>query len=59
MQESARELYNKVQVESRVPQLEKDLEEAGLKWADLAKEPIVWTTKVKKVRKMEANVAKL
>ena len=31
-------MYNKVQVDSWVLQLEKDLEEARLKWVDLAKE---------------------
>ena len=31
-------MYNKVQENSRVPQLEKETEEAQLKWVDLAKE---------------------
>ena len=56
---SAHELYNKVQAESRVPQLEKNLEEARLKWADFAKETIIWISKVKKVRNMEADVTGL
>ena len=42
MWEGAREMYSKVKENSRVPQLEKVLEEARLKWADLAQELVVW-----------------
>ena len=42
-----------------MPQLEKELEEAQLKWADLAKELVVRIAKVKKVRKLDADVAEL
>ena len=59
LREGARELYNKVQANSRVRQLEKDLEEARLKWVDLAKERVVLTVEVKKVPKLKADVAKL
>ena len=38
LREGALELYNKVKIDSRVLQLEKDLEEARLKWVNLAKE---------------------
>ena len=38
MWDGAREMYNKVKADSQVPQLEKDLEEASLKWVDLAQE---------------------
>ena len=59
LRERAQELYNKVQANSRVPQLEKDLEEAWLNWVDLAKEHIVLIVEVKKVPKLEADVADL
>ena len=39
--------------------MEKDLEEARLKWVDLAKERIVLTVEVKKVPKLEADVVDL
>ena len=52
-------LYNKVQVESRVPKLEKDLEEARLKWAELSKERTAWVVDVKKVQKVEVDVAEI
>ena len=38
-------MYIKVKVDSRVPQLEKVLEEARLKWADLAQERVVWLSR--------------
>ena len=38
MREEARDMYIKVQAESWVPQLEKELEEARLKLDELAKE---------------------
>ena len=57
--EGARELYNKVQTDSLVPQLEKDLKEARLKWVDLAKECAFWTADVRKVQKLEVDVAEL
>ena len=59
LREGTQELYNKVQANSRVPKMEKDLEEALLKWADLAKELIVLTVEVKKVPKLEVDVAEL
>ena len=59
LREGARELYNMVQTSFRVPQLEKNLEEAWLKWADLANEHAVWTAKVRKVQKLEVDVAEL
>ena len=46
-------------VDSRVPQLEKDLEEARLKWTDLAKEHAALTFEVKKVPKLEVEVDEL
>ena len=52
-------MYNKVQAYSRVPQLEKGLLEARLKWADMAKELVVFSAKVKKVLKLEAYVVEL
>ena len=52
-------MYNKVQADSRVPQLEKDLEEALLKWTDLAKERAALTSEVKKVPKLEVEVDEL
>ena len=35
-------MYNKVKANSQVPQPEKVLEEARLKWADLAQEQVTW-----------------
>ena len=55
MKEGARETYNKVQVDSRIPHLE-DLEEAWLKWAHLAKELAALTVEVRQVSKLEAEV---
>ena len=52
-------MYNKVQVDSRVSQLEKNLEEARLKWVDLAKEHVALATKVRQVSKLEAKVDEL
>ena len=52
-------MYDKVQADSRVPQLEKELEEARLKWADLAKECLALALEVKKVPKLEADVTAL
>ena len=49
LREGAKEMYSKVQVDSRVPQLEKDLKEARLKWVDLAKELADLVVEVKKV----------
>ena len=37
-------MYSKAQAKSQVPQLEKDLDEARLKWADLANERNVLAT---------------
>ena len=48
-----------MQVDSQVPQLEKDLEKAQLKWVDLAKESAILSPEVKKVSKLEADVTKL
>ena len=59
MREWAREMYSKVQADSRVPQLEKDLEKDRLKWADLAKERAALSAEVKKVTKLEVDVAEL
>ena len=59
LREGTREMYSKVQVDSWVPQLEKDLEEARLKRVDLAKEQAVLVVKVKKVPKLEAEVDEL
>ena len=52
-------MYDKVQADSWVSQLEKELEEARLKWANLTKEPLTLATKVKKVPKLEADVTAL
>ena len=49
LREGTKEMYSKVQVDSRVPLLEKDLEEARLKWVDLAKELADLVVEVKKV----------
>ena len=59
MRDGAREMYNKVQADSRVPQLEKDLKEAWLKWVDLTEECTALTTEVKKVPKLEVEVNEL
>ena len=48
-------MYNKVKADSREPQLE----EARLKWADLAKECLVLAAEVKKVSKLEVDVTAL
>ena len=37
-------MYNKVPADSQVPQLEKALEEARMKWANLAKERAAWSS---------------
>ena len=50
-------MYNKVRVDSWVPQLEKVLEETWLKWVDLTKEHA--TCKAKKVPELKVDVAKL
>ena len=52
-------MYGKVQVVSWVLQLEKDLEEARLKWADLTKERASLVVEVKLLPKPEADVAEL
>ena len=59
MREGTQKIYSKVKADSRVPQLEKDLEEARLKWVDLAKERVVLVAEVKKVPKLEAEVDEL
>ena len=59
MREEAQEMYSKVQADSRVPQMEKDLEEARLKWVDLAKERVALAAEVKKVPKLGADVTEL
>ena len=45
-------MYKKVQADSWVPHMEKDLEEARLKWVDVAKEHVVLAIKVKQVPKL-------
>ena len=52
-------MYKKMQADSRVPQLEKDLEEATLKWVDLTKEYIALAIEVKQVPNLEAEVEEL
>ena len=52
-------MYNKVQVDSRVPQLEKDIEESRLKWVDLVKERAALATEVRQVPKLEPEVKEL
>ena len=42
-----------------MPQLEKELEEAQLKWANMAKKHLALAIEVKKVLKLEANVTTL
>ena len=49
----------KVHADSRVPQLENNLEKARLKWAYLAKEHANLAAEVKKVPKLEAKVVEL
>ena len=56
LREGALEMYNKVQVNSRVSQFEKDLEKAWLKWVDLEKERTALASKVRQVLKLEAKV---
>ena len=48
-----------MRADSQVPQLEKDLEEARLKWAYLARERTNLAANVKKVPKLEAEVDEL
>ena len=50
-------MYHKVQ--AGVPQLEKDLEEAWLKWVDLAKECTALAIEVRQVLKLDAEVDEL
>ena len=52
-------MYNKVQVDSRVPQLEKDLEESRLKWVDLVKERAALAIEVRQVPKLQPEVKEL
>ena len=52
-------MYSKVQADSRVPQLEKELEEARLKWVDLSREQVDLAAEVKKLSKLEIEVDKL
>ena len=59
LREGTREMYSKLQEDSRVPQLDKDLEEARLKWVNLAKEHVVLTDEVKKELKLKVIVAEL
>ena len=49
MREGVHDMYMKVQAESRVPQLEKELEEARLKLVELAKECHVLVAQAQKV----------
>ena len=42
-----------------MPQLEKELEEARLKWTESSKDSVVWTAEVKKVMKLEVDVVEL
>ena len=42
MREGDQEMYSKVPADSQVPQLEKALEEAQMKWANLDKERVAW-----------------
>ena len=59
IRDMVQEMYNKVQADSRVPQLEKDLKEARLKWVNLTRECAALTAKVKKVPRLEAEVDEL
>ena len=59
MRDEAGGMYCKVHADSRVPQLEKDLEEARQKWADLAKESAASVAEVKQVPKLKAKVDEL
>ena len=52
LREGAREMYSKVQADSRVTRLENDLDKARLKWVDLAKESADLVAEVKKVPKL-------
>ena len=59
MREGAQDMYMKVQAESRVPQLEKELAEARLKLDELAKEHHVLAAQAKKVPQLEVEVEDL
>ena len=52
-------MYMKVQVESRVPHLEKELKEVRLKLAEVAKERHVLVAQTKKVPQLEVEVEDL
>ena len=52
-------MYDKVQVDSKVPQLEKELEKTQLMWVDMAKEHLALVAEVKRVPKLEALVTTL
>ena len=52
-------MYNKVQANSRIPQLDKNLEKAQLTWADLAKEHATLAVEVRQVPNLEAKVDEL
>ena len=58
--DGAREMYNsRVQANFRVPQLDKDMKEARLKWVDLARERTAMAAEVKKVPQLEAKMDEL
>ena len=59
LREGAGEIYNKEKSDSRGPLLEKDLEEALLKWVDIVKECASLAAEVRWVSKLEAEVKKL
>ena len=59
LRERAQDMYSKVQVDSQIPQLDKDLEEAQLKWTNLAKERADLVAEVKKVSKLKVELDEL
>ena len=56
LRETARTLYGKVQEESRVPELERELEKVRTKWSMLVKEHATRIANTKKARKLKVDL---
>ena len=52
-------MYDQVQAESRVPKLERELENVRVKWSMLVKEHASWVVDAKKMKKLEADMTKI
>ena len=52
-------LYGKVQGESHVPKLKRELEKAQIEWFTLVKERIAWVADTKKARKLEVDLVEM